>query len=93
MVEALSTNLFRVMQCDLSALLLPDAESGELRVTILYNPEARGPCARDRSCRSMVRSRVRYCGPARASGSITSNRYAMILKVSGIREASVFMSA
>jgi formate hydrogenlyase transcriptional activator len=42
-VEALSTNLFRAMQCDVSALLLPDSESGELRVAILYNPEARGP--------------------------------------------------
>jgi formate hydrogenlyase transcriptional activator len=42
-VEALSTNLFRVMQCDVSVLLLPDSESGELRVTILYNPDARGP--------------------------------------------------
>ncbi len=42
-VEALSTNLFRIMQCDVSALLLPDSESGELRVTILYNPGARGP--------------------------------------------------
>ena len=42
-VEALSTNLFRVMQCDVSALLLPDSESGELRVTTLYNPDARGP--------------------------------------------------
>jgi formate hydrogenlyase transcriptional activator len=42
-VEALSTNLFKVMQCDVSALLLPDAESGELRVTTLYNPDARGP--------------------------------------------------
>jgi formate hydrogenlyase transcriptional activator len=42
-VEALSTNLFRVMQCDVSALLLPDSESGDLRVTILYNPGARGP--------------------------------------------------
>jgi formate hydrogenlyase transcriptional activator len=42
-VEALSTNLFRVMQCDVSALLLPDPESGALRVTILYNPDARGP--------------------------------------------------
>src|SRR5580704_14185131 len=31
-VEALSTNLFQVMQCDVSALLLPDSESGELRV-------------------------------------------------------------
>src|SRR4051794_15517956 len=43
MVEALSTNLFRVMQCDVSALLLPDSESGDLRVNNLYNPDARGP--------------------------------------------------
>jgi formate hydrogenlyase transcriptional activator len=42
-VEGLSTNLFRVMQCDVSALLLPDSESGALRVTILQNPDARGP--------------------------------------------------
>ncbi len=42
-VEGLSTNLFRTMQCDVSALLLPDTESGKLRVTILYNPDARGP--------------------------------------------------
>jgi formate hydrogenlyase transcriptional activator len=42
-VEALSANLFNVMQCDVSALLLPDAESGDLRVTILHNPAARGP--------------------------------------------------
>jgi formate hydrogenlyase transcriptional activator len=42
-VEALSTNLFRVMQCDVSVLLLPDSESGELRVNVLYNPDARGP--------------------------------------------------
>jgi formate hydrogenlyase transcriptional activator len=42
-VEGLSTNLFSVMQCDVSALLLPDTESGELRVTMLHNPDARGP--------------------------------------------------
>jgi len=42
-VEALSTNLFRAMQCDVSALLLPDSESGALRVTILHNSGARGP--------------------------------------------------
>ena len=42
-VEALSTNLFKVMQCDVSALLLSDPESGALRVTTLYNPDARGP--------------------------------------------------
>jgi formate hydrogenlyase transcriptional activator len=41
--DALSTNLFRIMQCDVSALLLPDSESGELRVITLYNPDARGP--------------------------------------------------
>jgi len=42
-VETLSTNLFRMMQCDVSALLLPDSESGQLRVAILYNLDARGP--------------------------------------------------
>jgi formate hydrogenlyase transcriptional activator len=42
-VEALSTNLFKVMQCDVSALLLPDSESGALRVTILHNSHPRGP--------------------------------------------------
>src|SRR5271154_5322182 len=43
MVEALSTNLFKIMQCDVSVLLLPDSESGALRVTMLHNPDARGP--------------------------------------------------
>jgi formate hydrogenlyase transcriptional activator len=43
MVEALSTNLFKVMQCDVSALLLPDSESGDLRLTLLHNPDMRGP--------------------------------------------------
>ncbi|MGC2765618.1 MAG: GAF domain-containing protein, partial [Candidatus Acidiferrum sp.] len=42
-VDALSANLFSVMHCDVSALLLPDSESGTLRVTILHNPDARGP--------------------------------------------------
>ena len=42
-VGALSTNLARVMQCDVSALLLPDSDCGDLRVNILYNPDARGP--------------------------------------------------
>src|SRR5580698_4458370 len=41
-VEALSTNLFRVMQCDVSALLLHDSETSDLRVHMLYNPDARG---------------------------------------------------
>ena len=42
LVEALSTNLLRVTRCDFCALLLPDADSGELRLTILYNPGSRG---------------------------------------------------
>src|SRR5215469_14946430 len=42
-VEALSTDLFRIMQCDVSALLLADSEAEVLRVTILHNPDARGP--------------------------------------------------
>ena len=42
LVEALSTNLLRVTRCDFCALLLPDADSGQLRITTLYNPEARG---------------------------------------------------
>jgi len=42
LIGALSMDLLSVMQCDFCALLLPDADSGELRVTTLYNPEARG---------------------------------------------------
>ena len=42
LVESLSTNLLSVTRCDFCALVLPDADSGELRLTILYNPEARG---------------------------------------------------
>jgi formate hydrogenlyase transcriptional activator len=42
LVEALSTNLLSVTRCDFCALLLPDADSGDLRVTTLYHPEARG---------------------------------------------------
>jgi formate hydrogenlyase transcriptional activator len=42
LVEGLSTNLLSVTRCDFCALLLPDADSGELRVTTLFNPEARG---------------------------------------------------
>jgi formate hydrogenlyase transcriptional activator len=42
LIEALSTNLLSVTRSDFCALLLPDADSGELRLTTLYNPEARG---------------------------------------------------
>ncbi|HEY3838568.1 MAG TPA: sigma 54-interacting transcriptional regulator [Bryobacteraceae bacterium] len=42
LVEALSTNLLGVTRSDFCALLLPDADTGDLRVTTLYNPESRG---------------------------------------------------
>jgi formate hydrogenlyase transcriptional activator len=42
LVEVLSTNLLSVTRCDFCALLLPDEDSGELRVTTLYNPAGRG---------------------------------------------------
>ncbi|HXW93458.1 MAG TPA: sigma 54-interacting transcriptional regulator [Terriglobales bacterium] len=42
LLEVLSTSLLSVTRCDFCALLLPDADSGELRVTTLYNPEPRG---------------------------------------------------
>jgi formate hydrogenlyase transcriptional activator len=42
LVEVLTTNLLSVTRCDFCALLLADADSGELRATVLYNPDARG---------------------------------------------------
>src|SRR5580704_2458867 len=42
LVEGLSTNLLRVTRCDFCALLLPDADTDQLRAIILYNPDARG---------------------------------------------------
>jgi formate hydrogenlyase transcriptional activator len=42
LLEVLSTDLLRVTRSDFCALLLPDANSGELRITILYNPDSRG---------------------------------------------------
>ncbi len=42
LVEVLSTNLLGVTRCDFCAMLLPNADTGELRLTTLYNPEARG---------------------------------------------------
>src|SRR5262249_20450256 len=42
LVEALSTDLLRVTRCDFCAMLLPNVDSGQLRVTTLYNPEPRG---------------------------------------------------
>ena len=42
LLEVLSTNLLKVTRSDFCALLLPDADSGELRLTILYNPQSQG---------------------------------------------------
>ncbi|HMG35469.1 MAG TPA: sigma 54-interacting transcriptional regulator [Blastocatellia bacterium] len=42
LVEVLSTNLLGVTRCDFCALLLPDPDSGQLRVTVLYNPQTQG---------------------------------------------------
>jgi formate hydrogenlyase transcriptional activator len=42
LMETLSTDLLRVTRCDFCALLLPDADSGELRASVLYNPHSRG---------------------------------------------------
>jgi formate hydrogenlyase transcriptional activator len=42
LVEVLSTDLLRVTRSDFCSLLLPDADGGELRLTILYNPESQG---------------------------------------------------
>jgi len=42
LVETLSTSLLRVTKCDFCVLLLPDADSGQLRATILYNPGGQG---------------------------------------------------
>ena len=40
--EALSTKLFSAMHCDHAVLLLPDKESGQLRMEMLYRPSGRG---------------------------------------------------
>jgi formate hydrogenlyase transcriptional activator len=42
LVEVLSKSLFSVTRSDFCALLLPDGDSEQLRLTILYNPESRG---------------------------------------------------
>lgn len=42
LVQTLSTDLLRVVQCDFCALLLPNADRSAFRLTTLYNPERRG---------------------------------------------------
>ena len=46
LIEALSTNLLSVTRCDFLGLVLPHSDSGQLRLTILYNPEGRGSIGR-----------------------------------------------
>jgi formate hydrogenlyase transcriptional activator len=64
LVEALSTNLLGVTRCDFCALLLPDADSGQLRVTVLYNPDARGSISEG----TIVPINGSICGKAFRSG-------------------------
>jgi formate hydrogenlyase transcriptional activator len=42
LVDVLSTNMLRVTRADFCSLLLPDEDSRELWLTILYNPESQG---------------------------------------------------
>jgi formate hydrogenlyase transcriptional activator len=64
LLEALSTNLLSVTKCDFCALLLPDEDSEQLRLTILYNPDSRG-AIRDGST---VPLRGAPCGKAFRTG-------------------------
>ncbi|HVT92817.1 MAG TPA: sigma 54-interacting transcriptional regulator [Bryobacteraceae bacterium] len=68
LLEALSTNLLGATRCDFCALLLPDADTKELRVTILYNPEPRGSI-RDGA---IIPIRGSICGKAFRTGKTQS---------------------
>ena len=79
LVEALSTSPLGETRCDFCALLLPDADSGELRLTILTKSArflAMGGCPIHGSACGKA------FGPARRSILTTSKRCATILKVS-----------
>src|SRR5262249_45988214 len=64
LVDVLSTNLLRVTRCDFCGLVLPDRDSGELRLTILYNPESR----RAISDGAIIPIRGSICGKAFRTG-------------------------
>jgi formate hydrogenlyase transcriptional activator len=64
LLEALSTNLLSVTRCDFCALLLPNGDRDQLRVTILYNPEGRGAI----SDGTLVPIKGSTCGKAFLSG-------------------------
>ena len=63
LIEVLSTDLLRVTRSDFCSLLLPDADSGELRMTILYNPEPRGYV-----CDGIIPIHGSLCGKAFRTG-------------------------
>ena len=65
LVEALSTSLLRVTRCDFCGLSLPDPESQGLRLTVLYNPDARG-AIRDGA---ILPIRGSMCGTAFSTGT------------------------
>ena len=64
LIETLSTSLLSVTRCDFCALLLPEANTDELRVTTLYNPEARGSL----SDGTMIPIHGSMCGKAFRTG-------------------------
>jgi len=64
LVETLSTDLLRVTRCDFCALLLPDIDSAQLCVTILYNPAGRGAIVDG----TMVPLKGSTCGKAFLTG-------------------------
>jgi formate hydrogenlyase transcriptional activator len=66
LVEVLSTNLLGVTRCDFCALLLPDEDRKELRVTILYNPKSRGAICDGAS----MPLRGSLCGKAFRTGKV-----------------------
>ena len=82
LMEALSTNLLGVTRCDFCALVLPDADTGELRVTTLYNPRREVPFATGPLSRSAVRFVAKPSGLARLNILIALKTYATTLKAS-----------
>ncbi|MDX6457107.1 MAG: formate hydrogenlyase transcriptional activator [Acidobacteriaceae bacterium] len=82
LVETLSTDLLRVTRCDFCALLLPDSDSSELRITTLYTRIREALCATARSYRSMARSAGRPFGLASFNTSTALRKYATTPKVS-----------
>lgn len=64
LLEALSTNLLSVTRCDFCALMLPNGDSSQLHLTILYNPESRGAILDD----ALVPINGSTCGKAFLSG-------------------------